>query len=158
MLAWLRITLFWISHVDCVLSLQLEFYNLLNNSGSSLINHVPQVLATGILCLNNGSYEYALLDGKWVPPIIAKFDLFTENNWSSHYLFSTWNKADVEINISGLKKSCHEENCFNTSTSVWTYLITMRCKGENFTGMISIILHNRILWKNHDPLEGRKKI
>lgn len=111
---------------------ELEFYNLLNNSGSSLINHVPQVLATGILCFNNGSYESVSWDGKGVPPIIAKLDLFTENSWSSHYSFSTWNKAYVEINTSGQKESCHEENCFNTSTSVWPYLITKRCKGENF--------------------------
>lgn len=111
---------------------ELEFYNLLKNSGLSLINHVPQVLATGILCFINGSYESVPWDGKGVPPILAQFDLFTKNSWSSHSSFSTWNKANVETITSGQKKSCHEENCFNTSTSVWPYLITKRCKGENF--------------------------
>ncbi|KAH9328894.1 hypothetical protein KI387_001002, partial [Taxus chinensis] len=111
---------------------EMEFYGVLHDSGSPLINHVPPVLATGFLSFTNGLYKSILWDGKEVPPINAKFNTFTENNLPCDYSFSTWNKANVECTLPRTKIARKEEKCSNLNMTVWPYIITMRCKGEDF--------------------------
>eukprot|EP01018_Ginkgo_biloba_P005286 Gb_12446 [translate_table: standard] len=111
---------------------ELEFYCLLHESGSPLIDYVPLVLASGILCYKDGCYESILWNGKGVPLMNAKCNLFGENNFPSDYSFSVWNKANVEISASGKSEPFADGNSSDADTSVWPYLITKRCKGEDF--------------------------
>uniref|UniRef100_A0A0D6R5E3 JmjC domain-containing protein n=1 Tax=Araucaria cunninghamii TaxID=56994 RepID=A0A0D6R5E3_ARACU len=118
------------SAVHC-LGAELEFYDLLCDSGSPLINHVPYIFRSGFLSFSDGSYESTLWDGKEVPPIIAEFNLLAINSFPCDYSFSTWNKAKVESTVLEKKQSYKEESCSTANMSVWPYLIAKRCRGEN---------------------------
>ncbi|EXB75365.1 F-box protein [Morus notabilis] len=54
------------------LGTELEFHNLVNKANSPLQNHIPQVLGSGILYLENGSYKIVPWDGSTVPDVISK--------------------------------------------------------------------------------------
>ncbi|KAE8702147.1 hypothetical protein F3Y22_tig00110500pilonHSYRG00144 [Hibiscus syriacus] len=57
------------------LGTELEFYNTLCEVNSPLKNHIPTVLASGILHLENGSYKIDSWDGKEVHDMLAKCNL-----------------------------------------------------------------------------------
>ncbi|CAM8946365.1 unnamed protein product [Rhodiola kirilowii] len=93
---------------SCILGLgtELEFYSSLHQVNSPLKNHVPEVVASGILFKENGSYTVVQWDGKEVPDKL------------------------FEYRIAGM--SIHESSSILGSTEVWPYIITKRCEGKMF--------------------------
>ncbi|XP_072972214.1 lysine-specific demethylase JMJ21 [Typha angustifolia] len=100
---------------------ELEFYHLLGEVGSSLIEHVPDVVASGFLVVENGLHKAVPWDGKGVPEVIAKF-YPTKNCPQDCFPFGIWNKKIFELKNSG----------DFSSTKMWPYIVTKRCKGDIF--------------------------
>lgn len=124
------------SSIHC-LGTELEFYNLLHKVKSPLIDHVPGVLASGVLLYENGFYQALPWDGKGVPDMIAKSNLvkgdFTENDFS----FGVWSKKKFELkNNAGIVPS----------RSIWPYIVTKRCKGDIFANIRNVLLKDDILY------------
>ncbi|XP_059460654.1 lysine-specific demethylase JMJ21 isoform X2 [Corylus avellana] len=112
------------------LGTELEFYNLLCKVNSPLKNHIPDVLASGILYLENGSYKVVSWDGKGVPDVIAESNLSPENCKVDEYPFGVWSKKQLEYRKAAI--SIHESIGLAGCTSIWPYIIIKRCKGKIF--------------------------
>ncbi|GAB4861269.1 hypothetical protein Ancab_036430 [Ancistrocladus abbreviatus] len=112
------------------LGTELEFYNLLQKVKSPLKDHVPEVLASGLIYLENGSYKVAPWDGKGLPEVIANCSFITEKYVNYSYPFGIWGKKLFEYRKAGM--SAHELINSAGSTKIWPYIITKRCKGNIF--------------------------
>ncbi|XP_030947080.1 F-box protein At1g78280 isoform X1 [Quercus lobata] len=109
---------------------ELEFYNLLHKVNSPLKNHIPEVLASGILYLENGSYTVVPWDGKGIPDVIATSNLVPERCKVDGYPFGVWNKKQIEYRKAGM--SIHESSSSARCAGIWPYIVTKRCKGKIF--------------------------
>lgn len=110
--------------------LQLEFYSLLHKANSPLRNYIPEVLASGILYLENGSYKIVPWDGSRVPDVISKCNLLPEKCKVDSFPFGVWSKKQYEYRKAGM--SIHESINSATFTRIWPYIVTKRCKGKIF--------------------------
>ncbi|KAG8503228.1 hypothetical protein CXB51_001046 [Gossypium anomalum] len=110
------------------LGTELEFYNTLCEVDSPLKNYIPTVLASGILHLENGSFEIDSWDGKKVPGVLAKCNLIPEMGKGDVFPFGIRSKKLVEYRKAGLPESGPDSSA--VSNSIWPYLITKRCKGK----------------------------
>ncbi|GJN41043.1 hypothetical protein PR202_gn00367 [Eleusine coracana subsp. coracana] len=54
------------------LGTELEFYHLLQKIGSPLINHIPEIIASGFLEYKDDNYRTVPWDGKGIPDVLAK--------------------------------------------------------------------------------------
>jgi hypothetical protein len=108
----------------------LEFYSLLCKANSPLKKYVPDVLASGILYLENGSYTVVPWDGKGVPDVIAKSNLIPEKCKVDGYPFGLWSKKQFEYRKAGMP--IHESISSAGCTGIWPYIVTKRCKGKIF--------------------------
>nr|CAB3495725.1 unnamed protein product [Digitaria exilis] len=54
------------------LGTELEFYDLLQKNGSPLINHIPEIIASGFLEYKDDIYRTVPWDGKGIPDVLAK--------------------------------------------------------------------------------------
>uniref|UniRef100_A0A7N0UM70 F-box protein n=1 Tax=Kalanchoe fedtschenkoi TaxID=63787 RepID=A0A7N0UM70_KALFE len=117
---------------SCILGLgtELEFYSSLQQVNSPLKNHVPEVFASGILFLENGSYNVVQWDGKEVPDVILKCKDGPKQFTKDGFPFGLWSKKLFEYRTAGM--SVHESNSMVGSTEVWPYIITKRCEGKMF--------------------------
>ena len=116
---------------DCrIACLQLEFYSLLCKVNSPLKDHIPDVLASGILFLDNGSYTIVPWDGKGVPDVIAKCNLVPAKCMEDGFSFGVWSKKDFEYKKAGA--STYESISSAECAGIWPYIITKRCKGKIF--------------------------
>lgn len=109
--------------------MQLEFYDLLRKVGSPLKDHIPDVLACGILFLENGSYKNVPWDGKGVPDVIATHNLVSGENTADAFNFGVWSKAKFNCRKVGEPTT---ESINSVGCPVWPYIITTRCKGNIF--------------------------
>ncbi|KAH7524352.1 hypothetical protein FEM48_Zijuj06G0110300 [Ziziphus jujuba var. spinosa] len=121
------------------LGTELEFYSLLRKANSPLQNHIPQVLASGILYCENGSYKIVPWDGSSVPDVIAKCNFLPEKCNVDVFPLGIWSKKHFEYRKAGI--SMYESNNSARFTRVWPYIITKRCKGKIFAQ-----LRERLLW------------
>nr|KJB14734.1 hypothetical protein B456_002G140900 [Gossypium raimondii] len=110
------------------LGTELEFYNTLCEVDSPLKNYIPTVLASGILHLENGSFEIDSWDGKKVPDVLAKCNLIPETGKGDVFPFGIRSKKLFEYRKAGLPESGPDSSA--GSNSIWPYLITKRCKGK----------------------------
>lgn len=111
------------SHIEfCSLFLQLEFYDLLHKTKSPLIDHVPEILASGILVCENGHYRTFPWEGKGVPDVIVNCSLVKGDCREDCFPFGVWSKIQYVLKNSGAV-SC---------TRRWPYMVTKRCKGNIF--------------------------
>ncbi|KAK9269878.1 hypothetical protein L1049_025451 [Liquidambar formosana] len=110
------------------LGTELEFYSLLSKVNSPLKNHIPDILASGILFLENGSYTIVPWDGKGVPDVISKCNLIPEDCMEDGFPFGLWSKKQFEYRNAGtsLNESISSAGC----ARIWPYIITKRCKGK----------------------------
>lgn len=108
--------------------LQLEFYSLLGKVNSPLKNHIPEVLASGIIYLENGTYKIVPWDGNRVPDVIAKCNFIPEEVKGDASPFGVWRKKQFEYRKAGL--STNKVISSAKYTSIWPYLITKRCQGK----------------------------
>ncbi|XP_044474735.1 F-box protein At1g78280 isoform X1 [Mangifera indica] len=111
------------------LGTELEFYSLLSKANSRLKSHIPEILASGILYLENGLYKVVSWGGKGVPDVIGKCNLISQNPREDSFPFGIWSKKQFEF------KRVGKSVCKNTSDGckgIWPYVITKRCKGKIF--------------------------
>lgn len=109
---------------------QLEFYNLLCEGNSPLKNHIPEVLASGILYLENGAYKIVPWDGQKIPDVIAKCSLLPDMYRANDFPFGVWSKKQFEFRKAGI--SMHEPMGSAEPINIWPYIITKRCRGKMF--------------------------
>ncbi|OMP01257.1 hypothetical protein COLO4_12026 [Corchorus olitorius] len=112
------------------LGTELEFYSKLCEVNSPLKNHIPNVLASGILHLENGSYKIDSWDGKDVPDVIRKCNLGPQRGTGDVFPFGLWGKKLFEYKKAGSPECVPHSSA--GSTNIWPYLITKRCKGKIF--------------------------
>ncbi|XP_062026333.1 lysine-specific demethylase JMJ21-like [Rosa rugosa] len=110
------------------LGAELEFYSLLGKVNSPLKNHIPDVLASGIIYLENGTYKIVPWDGIRVPDVIANCNFIPENVKGDVSPFGVWRKKQFEYRKAGV--STNESISSAEYTRIWPYLITKRCKGK----------------------------
>ncbi|THG08597.1 hypothetical protein TEA_005439 [Camellia sinensis var. sinensis] len=112
------------------LGTELEFYSLLCKVDSPLKNHIPGVLASGILFIENGSYKIVPWDGKGVPDVIASCNLIPENSLEVDFPFGVWSKKKFEMKKA--RMSINELISSGDGSRIWPYIVTKRCKGKTF--------------------------
>ncbi|KAK1287804.1 F-box protein [Acorus calamus] len=104
---------------------ELEFYTLLKEKSSPLIDNIPGVMASGFVVHENSSIRTVPWDGKGVPHEISKFDWVNENLAIDGFHFGVWSKQQFEFREMGI----------SACTGIWPYLITKRCKGDIFANL-----------------------
>ncbi|KAL3504772.1 hypothetical protein ACH5RR_034613 [Cinchona calisaya] len=115
------------------LGTELQFYNLLHQVNSPLKDHIPGVVASGILLLKDGSYKVIPWDGKGVPDLIHNCIMVPENHGEVDYPFGIWNKKQFEyqkVRLS-LLESGNPEGC----STIWPYVVLERCRGKIFADL-----------------------
>ncbi|PON69898.1 F-box domain containing protein [Parasponia andersonii] len=121
------------------LGTELEFHNLLGKANSLLQNYIPEVLGSGILYLENGSYKIVPWDGSGVPDVISRCDFLLEKRKVGGFPFGIWSKQQYEYKKAGLSTtSVNSIGC----TKIWPYMITRRCEGKIFAQ-----LRNTLEWE-----------
>lgn len=96
-------------------------------------NHIPRVLASGILFLKDGTYQASPWDGKDIPEVIAKCNFVQANHEKIEYPFGVWEKKQFEYTKLGLS-FLDSVNTGGVST-IWPYMVTERCRGKTFAEM-----------------------
>lgn len=125
------------------LGAELEFYSLLCKVNSPLKDHIPDVLASGILFLDNGSYTIVPWDGKGVPDVIAKCNLVPAKCMEDGFSFGVWSKKDFEYKKAGA--STYESISSAECAGIWPYIITKRCKGKIFARLRDTLPRDDVL-------------
>lgn len=122
------------------LGTELEFYNLLQQVKSPLEEHVPDVLASGFISFDNGSYTVVPWDGKGVPDVVADYNPMNKNCEGHGSSFGLWSK-----NLFNYKNALCPAEITNSSgsKSIWPYIVTKRCKGKIFAE-----LRDSLSWEN----------
>ncbi|KAF4368421.1 hypothetical protein F8388_015785 [Cannabis sativa] len=110
------------------LGTELEFHSLLSEVNSPLQKYIPEVLSSGILYLENGSYKIVPWDGSGVPEVISKCDFLSVKKEGS-FPFGIWSKQQYDYRKAGMTTTS-----FNLvgGTRIWPYMITKRCEGKIF--------------------------
>ncbi|KAJ3700110.1 hypothetical protein LUZ61_003815 [Rhynchospora tenuis] len=104
------------------LGAEIEFYDLLQKYDSPLMEHVPEIIASGFLVLENGLHRTIPWDGRGVPGAIS--ELYRDSNREisvDSFAFGVLQKMQTELK--GFNTSCK---------TMWPYLVTKRCKGDIF--------------------------
>ncbi|XVF36680.1 hypothetical protein REPUB_Repub19eG0078100 [Reevesia pubescens] len=125
------------------LGTELEFYSTLCEVNSSLKNHIPNVLASGILHLENGSCKIDSWDGKDVPDVIAKCNFIPEKGTGDCFPFGVRGKKLFEYRKAGSPEYGPDSSA--GSTNIWPYLITKRCKGKIFAQLRDVLSWEDVL-------------
>lgn len=113
--------------------LQLEFNNLLLEANSSIRKHIPSVIASGVVYLEDGSYTNLSWDGKGVPSVISKTNIITEKCNVDGFPFGVWGKKLLEYRNAGIPVDGSISLACNSS--IWPYVITKRCEGNMFADL-----------------------
>ncbi|XP_059638208.1 lysine-specific demethylase JMJ21 isoform X2 [Cornus florida] len=112
------------------LGTELEFYSLLCQVNSPLKNHVPGILASGIIFFENGSYTIVPWDGRGVPDVIANCKMIPKICMEVDFPFGAWSKKQFEYRNAGM--SINESVSSTGCSRMWPYIVTKRCKGKIF--------------------------
>lgn len=87
-----------------------------------MINHVPEVVASGLLIDENGLYRPVPWDGKGIPDVLANSEHVAADCGEEGFSFGVWNKKKFELRTSGSV----------SHSKIWPYIIIKRCKGDIF--------------------------
>ncbi|XP_008804772.2 F-box protein At1g78280 [Phoenix dactylifera] len=117
------------------LGTELEFYDLLHKAKSPLIDHVPEILASGILVYESGRYRTFRWEGKGVPDVIVNCNLIKGECVEVCFPFGVWSKIQFVLKKSG-SVSC---------TRIWPYIVTKRCKGNIFAHLRDTLSDDDVL-------------
>lgn len=123
------------------LGTELEFYSLLHEANSPLSKHIPNILASGIIYLENGSYTNLNWNGKGVPDVIVKNNLMGKICSVDGFSFGVWGKKQLEYRNAGMPVD--ESDNLAGHSSIWPYMITKRCEGDMFAE-----LRDRLTWED----------
>ncbi|XP_056173234.1 lysine-specific demethylase JMJ21 isoform X2 [Syzygium oleosum] len=111
------------------LGTELEFYNLVDQVSSPLRNNIPDVLASGLLYLEDDESLTVLpWDGQKVPDIISNYNLIPPKCSVHGFPFGVWSKKRYEYTKAGMSMS--ESICSASCSRIWPFIITKRCKGK----------------------------
>ncbi|AES73073.2 putative transcription factor & chromatin remodeling &Metalloenzymes JmjC family [Medicago truncatula] len=127
------------------LGTELEFYSLLLEANSPLRKHIPSVMASGVVYLEDGSYTNLSWDGKGVPSVILKSNIITEKCNVDGFPFGVWGKQLFEYRNAGVPVDGSVSLAGNSS--LWPYLIIKRCEGNMFAD-----LRDRLSWEDKTNL------
>lgn len=105
--------------------LQLEFYDLLRKLGSPLINHVPEIIASGFLVYLDGVYKTVPWDGNGIPDVLAKYYSLEVSYANGSFPLGLWSKQ-----LFGLSNSTDAPD-----RPICPYMVTRKCKGDIFARM-----------------------
>ncbi|KAL8231955.1 hypothetical protein R6Q57_001733 [Mikania cordata] len=119
------------------LGTELEFYSIMQRSECSLKNHVPNIAASGIIFLENGSYKIIPWDGKGLPDVITKHSTLDDIIPNSEYPFGIWSKKLFEYKKAGM--SLEELVSSGGQSNIWPYIVTKRCKGKIFAELRDVL-------------------
>ncbi|CAN1181872.1 Lysine-specific demethylase JMJ21 [Linum perenne] len=122
------------------LGTELQFYSLLHKVNSPLKRFVPEILASGIIYLENGTHKIEPWDGKGVPEIISRSNLISVVCEDDDFPFGVWSKNIHELSMANMPKN-ESMNPFG-STKIWPFIVTKRCKGKIFAD-----LRDEISWE-----------
>ena len=100
---------------------------------SPLKNHIPGVLASGILFIENGSYKIEPWDGKGVPNVIDSCNLIPKKCLEVDFPFGVGSKRHFEFRKAGIDTS--ESISSSECSRIWPYIVTKRCKGKTFADL-----------------------
>ncbi|KAG6510861.1 F-box protein At1g78280-like [Zingiber officinale] len=106
------------------LGTELEFYHFLRSTTSPLKDHIPDVLASGILANENGFLRIYPWDGKEIPNVIANCKLIGDCMTNS-FPFGIWSKIKTELT----------DQVTSEPRNIWPYIVTKRCKGDIFANL-----------------------
>ncbi|XP_058786350.1 lysine-specific demethylase JMJ21-like isoform X2 [Vicia villosa] len=115
------------------LGTELEFNSLLLEANSSIRKHIPSVMASGVVYLEDGSYTNLSWDGKGVPSVISKTNIITEKCNVDGFPFGVWGKKLLEYRNAGIPVDGSISLACNSS--IWPYVITKRCEGNMFADL-----------------------
>ncbi|XP_020257462.1 F-box protein At1g78280 isoform X2 [Asparagus officinalis] len=104
------------------LGTELEFYNLLQKTRSPLINHVPEVVASGLVIDENGAYKPLSWDGRGVPDVLADYKLVEGECGRDEFSLGVWSKKKLELKSPGSI----------SPSKIFPYIIIRRCRGDIF--------------------------
>lgn len=113
--------------------LQLEFQSRLHEANSPLSKHIPDVLASGIIYLENGSCTNLSWDGKGVPDIIVKNNITSRKCNVDDFSFGVWGRKQFEYKNAGMPVD--ESGSLAGNSYIWPYVITKRCAGNMFADL-----------------------
>ncbi|KAK9130103.1 hypothetical protein Sjap_010590 [Stephania japonica] len=120
------------------LGTELEFYSLLQKVNSQLKDHIPVVLASGILFQENDSLGTVPWDGKGIPEVVSNCEFIEDKkNHIDGYSFGVWSKKHLECKRAGMP--LNQSTSSIGSTRIWPYMITKRCKGDIFAELRDVI-------------------
>lgn len=105
----------------------------MQKSESSLKNYVPNILASGFIILENGSYKIIPWDGKGVPDVVTKHSMIDDIVPNTEYPFGVWSKKLFEYKKAGMSL----EDLISSAghLNIWPYIITKRCKGKIYADL-----------------------
>lgn len=112
---------------------ELEFYSLLCKVDSPLKEHIPGVLASGIIYIEDGSYKIIPWDGRGVPDIIGNCNFIPGNNSETDFPFGLWSKSIHVFRKAGMSMDGQDSN--QKSSKIWPYIVTKRCKGKIYADL-----------------------
>ncbi|XP_023763630.1 lysine-specific demethylase JMJ21 [Lactuca sativa] len=124
------------------LGTELEFYSIMQRSDSTLKHHVPNILASGIVFIENGKYKIVPWDGKGVPDVITKNSTIQEIFSDTEYPFGIWSKKLFEYRKADM--SLDELVISGGQTNIWPYIITKRCKGKIFADLRDTLSYKEV--------------
>ncbi|WVZ57166.1 hypothetical protein U9M48_007585 [Paspalum notatum var. saurae] len=104
------------------LGTELEFYDLLQKSGSPLINHIPEIIASGFLEYKDDIYGTIPWDGRGIPDVLAKHYPLEVPYLNSCFPLGLWSKQRFGMNSSPDV----------SDRPIWPYMVTKKCKGDIF--------------------------
>jgi len=110
--------------------LQLEFQSRLHEANSPLSKHIPDILASGIIYLENGSYTNLSWDGKGVPDVIVKNNIISGKCSVDDFSFGVWGRKQLEYRNAGMPVD--GSGSLAGHSNIWPYMITKRCEGNIF--------------------------
>lgn len=113
---------------------ELEFYSVMQKSDCSLKKHVPNILGSGMVFMEDGLYKAVAWDGKGVADVITKKSTIREPLSDCEYPFGIWSKKLFEYRKAGMTLD-ELVACGGGKASVWPYIITKRCKGKIFADL-----------------------
>ncbi|XP_068641349.1 lysine-specific demethylase JMJ21 [Aristolochia californica] len=125
--------------LECsILSLgcELEFYDVISEVKSPLRNHIPDILGSGIVICENGSYKIIPWNSKGVPDLITKYDLSLGLSlMDGFHPLGVWRKNQFVLrNVGNLQRS-NGSSDRSECAKIWPYVITKRCKGDIFANL-----------------------
>ncbi|OWM79976.1 hypothetical protein CDL15_Pgr006280 [Punica granatum] len=119
---------------------ELEFYTLLCKLNSSLRNYMPEILSSGIIYLEDGSFTVVPWDGQGLPKVIAECNLLPGTYGKDSFPFGLWSKKQYELRRAGTSPA--DLACPAGSSVIWPYVITKRCEGKIYAQ-----LRDKLSWK-----------